>query len=113
MTNWSTPEIRKWLGIILSSEWRREHDNGYKNCSAIRPVLLLFRQPFDCLGFSGAWRRARSAESGDMTINQKPLDGGPLAEIDLVEALRFVNEWEVRNSQAVALRVKIFRNYSV
>ncbi len=48
-----------------------------------------------------------------MTINQKPLDGGALAEIDLVEALRFVNEWEVRNSQAVALRVKIFRNYSV
>ena len=34
-------------------------------------------------------------------------------ELDIVEAMRQVNEWESSNSSATPLRIKIFRNYSI
>jgi len=47
-----------------------------------------------------------------MTIPRTRTEGWPMPKLDLVEALRNVNEWEASNRSARAIRVKFFRNYS-
>src|ERR1700751_3613199 len=47
-----------------------------------------------------------------MIIPQTRTEGWPIPKLDLVEALRNVNEWERGNTPAKIIRVKVFRNYS-
>ena len=48
-----------------------------------------------------------------MTISQKTFEPASVSDVDLVEALRQVNEWEKSNASATSLRIKVFRNYSI
>jgi FkbH-like protein len=47
-----------------------------------------------------------------MTVPKTTTEALPMLKLDLVEALRSVNEWETSNASAKVIRVKIFRNYS-